>query len=81
MENFIRKVSSRKLWAAIAGFASGVYLLTQGETTAGAALMISSVIGYLAAEGYVDGKAAQTLVELVQDVAEQVEVEDGNDAE
>ena len=81
MENFIRKVSSRKMWAAIAGFASGVYLLTQGETTAGAALMISSVIGYLAAEGYVDGKAAQAIVDLVQDVAEQVDVEGSSDAE
>ncbi len=81
MENFTRKISSRKLWAAIAGFASGVYLLTQGETSAGAALMISSVIGYLAAEGYVDGKAAQAIVDLVQDTAKQVDVEGGSDAE
>ena len=81
MENFIRKVSSRKLWAAIAGFASGVYLLTQGETTAGAALMISSIIGYLAAEGYVDGKAAQAIVDLVQDTAEQIDIKDDADAE
>ncbi len=81
MENFKRKITSRKLWAAIVGFASGIYLLTQSEITAGVALMISSVVGYLAAEGYVDGKAAQTVIEVIQDVAEQIDLEDEGDAE
>ena len=81
MENFKRKITSRKLWAAIVGFASGIYLLTQGETTAGVALMISSVVGYLAAEGYVDGKAAQQIVNIIQDVANQIDIEGDGDAE
>ena len=80
METLKRKLTSRKLWAAIAGFASGIYLLTQGEISAGAALMITSVLGYLAAEGYVDAKAAQTVIEIIGDVADQIEVEDDEDS-
>jgi hypothetical protein len=81
MQTFRRKITSRKLWAAIVGFASGIYLLTQGDTAAGVALMISSVVGYLAAEGYVDGKAAQTVIQVVKDVAEQIDTEAFGDAE
>ncbi len=73
MSTFIQKISSRKLWAAIALFAGGVYALTQGETTAGIATMISAALGYMAAEGYVDGKAAQAVVEVIHDVAEQID--------
>ena len=80
MKNWKEKLSSRKLWAAIAGFVGGVALFMQGEATGGVALMISSVVGYLAAEGYVDGKAAQTVVEIIQDVADQINVEDEVDA-
>lgn len=81
MQTFKRKITSRKLWAAIVGFASGIYLLTQGDTAAGVALMISSIVGYLAAEGYVDGKAAQTVIQVVKDVAEQIDTEAFGDAE
>jgi energy-converting hydrogenase Eha subunit C len=81
MDTFKRKITSRKLWAAIVGFGSGIYLLTQGEPAGGVALMQSSVVRYLAAEGYVDGKAAQTAIEVIRDVAEQIDIEDDGDAE
>lgn len=55
----IRKLTSRKLWVAIAGFVSGL-LLAFGKSTetaatvSGVILQGAAVIGYLLAEGLTD---------------------------
>lgn len=54
-----RKLTSRKLWIAIAGFVSGLILAFGGseavaETVSGCILSGASVIGYLLAEGLAD---------------------------
>lgn len=54
-----RKLTSRKLWVAIAGFVSGLIVAFGGtESTAamvsGVILQGASVIGYLMAEGLAD---------------------------
>lgn len=54
-----RKLTSRKLWIAVAGFASGLIVAFGGtESTAamvsGVILQGASVIGYLLAEGLAD---------------------------
>lgn len=54
-----RKLISRKLWMAVAGFVSGLVIaFGGGESTAatvsGCILQGASVIGYLLAEGLVD---------------------------
>lgn len=54
-----RKLTSRKLWVAIAGFISGLVLAFGGDentaqTVSGCILQGASVIGYLLAEGLVD---------------------------
>lgn len=54
-----RKLSSRKLWLAIAGFVSGLILAFGGTestaaTVAGCILQGASVVGYLVAEGLTD---------------------------
>lgn len=59
-----RKLSSRKLWVALAGFVSGLIMaLGGGETTAatvsGCILQGASVIGYLLAEGLTDAQGAK----------------------
>lgn len=58
-EQIIRKLTSRKLWMALAGLISGLVLAFGGEesvaqTVSGVILQAASVIGYLVAEGLVD---------------------------
>lgn len=53
------KLTSRKLWMAIAGLVSGLILAFGGEETAaetvsGVILQAASVLGYLLAEGLAD---------------------------
>ena len=54
-----RKLTSRKLWVAVAGFVSGLIVAfggTEGTaaTVSGVILQGASVIGYLLAEGLAD---------------------------
>ena len=58
-QDIIRKLTSRKLWVAIAGLISGLILAFGGEegtatTVSGVILQVASVIGYLLAEGLAD---------------------------
>ena len=63
-ENIIRKLTSRKLWVAVAGFVSGLIVAFDGdaetaETISGLILQAASVIGYLVAEGLADAGHAE----------------------
>jgi hypothetical protein len=63
MIDWKKKLTSRKLWIAFAGFVSGLILAFGGsETTAatvsGCIMSGASVIGYLLAEGLVDAASA-----------------------
>lgn len=54
-----RKLTSRKLWVAVAGFVSGLILAfglpeSTASTVSGVILQGASVIGYLLAEGLTD---------------------------
>ena len=74
-----RKLSSRKLWIAIAGFVSGLILAFGGAestaaTVSGCILQGAAVIGYLLAEGLTDAAGVETSVEKVENKA----VDDGN---
>lgn len=65
METLKRKLSSRKLWAAVAGLVAGlamVFGLDEGVITdvAGAVVSAASVAVYMIAEGRVDAAAAGT---------------------
>lgn len=58
-----RKLTSRKLWIAIAGFVSGLIIAFGGDestasTVSGCILQGASVIGYLLAEGLADAAGA-----------------------
>ena len=56
-----RKLTSRKLWMAVAGFVTGVVLLfTAGateETVTGAVMAFGSVVSYIVGEGLSDAAA------------------------
>ena len=59
MNNWKRKLTSRKLWMAVAGFVSGLWVALGGSETeaaevAGLILSGASVLGYLLAEGLAD---------------------------
>ena len=61
--DIIRKLTSRKLWVAIAGFVSGLIVAFDGdaetaETIGGLILQGAAVLGYLLAEGLADANAA-----------------------
>lgn len=61
--DIIRKLTSRKLWVAVAGFVSGLIVALDGnaevaETVSGLILQGASVLGYLIAEGLADSAAA-----------------------
>ena len=64
-EDLIRKLTSRKLWMALAGFVSGLIAAFGGtsetaETVSGIILAGASVLGYLLAEGLTDAASAVT---------------------
>ena len=64
METLKRKLSSRKLWAAVAGLAAGLALVFGLDeeiisTVAGAVVSAASIIVYFMTEGKVDAAAVK----------------------
>lgn len=62
-EKLLKKLTSRKLWLAVALFVSGLITAFGGEgetaqTVSGCVMQLASVVGYLLAEGLVDGSNA-----------------------
>lgn len=78
-EDIIRKLTSRKLWVALAGFISGLYVALGGnaetaETITGLIMSGASVLGYLLAEGLVDAAERGSMATII-DGAEAIETE------
>jgi len=76
--SLIKKLSSRKLWAAIAGVVMGVAMVfgldeNTISTVSGAVVAVVSVISYIVTEGKVDAAAVKTALEKVQEAADTVE--------
>ena len=72
--NWKRKLSSRKLWAAVAGIVTGlamVFGLDEGtiSSVAGAVVSVASVMAYIITEGKVDAESVKKAVEDVQSAA------------
>lgn len=62
-QEIIRKLTSRKLWVAIAGFVAGLIVALDGnaetaETVSALILQGASVLGYIIAEGLADAAGA-----------------------
>ena len=73
-----RKLSSRKLWAAVAGIVTGlamVFGLDEGtiSSVAGAVVSVASVVAYIITEGKVDAEGVKNAVEVVQDAVEKLQ--------
>ena len=66
-----RKLSSRKLWAAVAGIVTGLVMVfgldeNTISTVAGAVVSAASVVAYVLAEGKVDAENVKKAVEVVE---------------
>ena len=62
MQNFLKKLTSRKFLAALAGVATGLAMVfgvdeTTISTVAGAETTVASVVSYIMSEGMVDAAA------------------------
>ena len=69
--DWARKLSSRKLWIAIAGFVSGLIMVfggteTMASTVSGVILQGAAVLGYLIAEGLADSAHTSEVIEVVE---------------
>jgi phage shock protein PspC (stress-responsive transcriptional regulator) len=76
LQTLKRKLSSRKLWAAITGVVMGlamVFGLDENtiSTVAGAVTSVASIVAYIMAEGKIDAAAVAKAVESVQDAIEE----------
>ena len=80
-KNIIRKLTSRKLWLAIAGVATGIAMVlgadaSEIQTVAGAVTSLVSAVAYIIVEGRVDAASVQNTVLTVEDALEVLENED-----
>lgn len=65
------KLTSRKFLTALTGLITGIFLIITGDVTEGVTAVISSVVAYCVAEGYVDGKKLQNDLSDEQNVKHQ----------
>lgn len=81
MKEVLKKLSSRKLWLAIAGIATGVAIAlgvdaSEIETVAGAVTALASVVTYIITEGKVDAEGVKNTIELTGDAIDLFETEE-----
>ena len=78
MSNVIRKLTSRKLWLAIAGVTTGIAMILGVDgsditSIAGAVTALASVITYIITEGKIAAESVKTAVENTQSAVETIE--------
>lgn len=83
MSEILRKLSSRKLWMALAGVATGIAMAMGAETTdvseiAGAVTAIVSVVTYIITEGKIDAEGVKNAIIEIHDGLEIIEGGDGD---
>lgn len=77
MNKLAQKLSSRKLWAAVAGLVAGLAMVFGLDadiisTVSGAVVTVASVVAYIITEGRIDAEAVKKAVESVQDAKDAV---------
>ena len=78
MNEILRKLSSRKLWMALAGIATGIAMALGAESTeistvAGAVTAVVSVVTYIITEGKIDAEGVKNAIIEIQDGIEVIE--------
>ena len=78
MSEILRKLTSRKLWMAIAGVATGVAMAlgvdsTEISTIAGAVTALISIVTYIYVEGKVDAEGVKNVIIATQEAVDMIE--------
>ena len=78
MRDFLIKLTSRKLWLAIAGVTTGIALALGADgsdisAVAGAITALASAVTYIIVEGKVDAESVKNTVINVQEAVETIE--------
>lgn len=78
MKEILRKLSSRKLWMAIAGVFTGIAVVlgvdsTELEVIVGAVMSVISAITYIVVEGRVDAESVKNAIEATQEAIEVIQ--------
>lgn len=78
MDRLFQKLTSRKLWLAIAGIATGICMvlgIDGGEVTsvAGGVVALISCVTYIFVEGKVDAERVKNAVESTQEAIEAIQ--------
>ena len=81
MKEILMKLTSRKLWMAIAGIATGIAMVFGVDggdivDVAGAVTALVSVVTYIKAEGAIDAEGVKTAIEETQKAIETIVGED-----
>ena len=80
MKEILYKLSSRKLWMAIAGVATGVYLVLGGDasdlqTIGGAVTTLVSAALYILVEGKIDAEGVKNAIVEIDEALDLFEEE------
>ena len=72
MANILTKLTSRKLWMAIAGVSTGIAMAlgatsTEIESIVGAVMALISAVAYIAVEGKIDAEGVKTTIIELQE--------------
>ena len=83
MSMIIQKLSSRKLWMAIAGIATGVAMVlgvdaTEITSVAGGVVALISCVTYIITEGKIDAESVKNTIIEVQEAVDTIQ---GGDSE
>jgi hypothetical protein len=78
MTNILRKLSSRKLWVALAGITTGIALIlgvdgSEISNVAGGVISLISAIVYIYTEGKIDAESVKNTIEKTQSAIESIE--------
>lgn len=70
--DWIRKLTSRKFWAAVAGFATGLIVFIQNPTSdpkavTGLIMSFAALVAYIIGEGLIDAAGAKADTYVITD--------------
>ena len=77
MSNIIRKLTSRKLWMAVAGIATGLAMVLGVDggdisNVAGAVTAVASVVAYIVTEGKIDAESVKNAIEATENAVDTI---------